>query len=79
MSPSNASTPRKRKLQYIISTKETIIKRQRLQIKRIQAQNRRLKRKINKIEDIILNIQEKFCLKDEDTNILKNINLQVNI
>ncbi|KAF9411113.1 hypothetical protein HW555_009975 [Spodoptera exigua] len=33
-----------RKLQNIINTKEHIIKEQRLQIKRIQAQNRRLKR-----------------------------------
>uniref|UniRef100_A0A2H1WR26 SFRICE_033363 n=1 Tax=Spodoptera frugiperda TaxID=7108 RepID=A0A2H1WR26_SPOFR len=76
LSPSNATSPRKRKLLNIINTKEHIIKKQRLQIKRIQAQNRRLKRKLNKIEDILNNIQEKFCLKDEDTNILKNINLQ---
>ncbi|XP_022121718.2 THAP domain-containing protein 6-like [Pieris rapae] len=53
LSPSNATSPRKRKLQNIIITKEHIIKKQRLQIKRIQAQNRRLKRKINKIEDIL--------------------------
>lgn len=76
-SETNALTPRKRKLKSIISTKENIIERQRLKIKRIQAQNRRLKKKIYKVEDILHNIHNKFYLQNEDMNNLKNINIQV--
>lgn len=76
-SETNALTPRSRKLKSIISTKENIIERQRLKIKRIQAQNRRLKKKVYKVEDILHNIHNKFYLQNEDMNNLKNINIQV--
>ncbi|CAG4954238.1 unnamed protein product [Parnassius apollo] len=62
---SNASTPRKRRLTRITSSKENIIKHQRNQIKRIQAQNRRLKKKIHKMADIINDLEKKFSLKEE--------------
>lgn len=77
MSSSNASTPRKKKLKQIIFTKDTVIKRQRKQIKRIQAQNRRLKKKIFKMEDIINDLQSKFSMRHEELSNLKNTNLQV--
>lgn len=77
MSSSNASTPRKRKLQKIIINKECLIKKQRLKIRRIQAQNRRLKKKINKMQDVLNDLQEKFSLQDEDISVLKNLNVKV--
>ncbi|CAH0703706.1 unnamed protein product [Spodoptera exigua] len=60
MSSSNASTPRKRKLQKIIVNKECLIKKQRLKIRRIQAQNRRLKKKFNKMQDVLNDLQKNF-------------------
>lgn len=72
-------TPRKRKLQQMIKTKQSVIERQKKQIKRIQAQNRRLKKKIFKIEDILSDLQHKFLMRNEDVNALKNTNLQVHL
>ncbi|KAL0860929.1 hypothetical protein ABMA27_009461 [Loxostege sticticalis] len=72
VSSSNASTPRKKKLKQIIFTKDTVIKRQRKQIKRIQAQNRRLKKKIFKMEDIINDLQSKFSIMELSRRIKQN-------
>ncbi|KAF9411130.1 hypothetical protein HW555_009992 [Spodoptera exigua] len=77
MSSSNASTPRKRKLQKIIVNKECLIKKQRLKIRRIQAQNRRLKKKFNKMQDVLNDLQKKFSLQDEDISVLKNLNVKI--
>ncbi|CAG5035000.1 unnamed protein product [Parnassius apollo] len=56
---SDDSTPRERKLKEIIQDKEYVITKQRKQIKRIQAQNRRLNEKIKKLEDVLSKLQEK--------------------
>lgn len=74
---SSNTTPRKKKLQRIILNKECIIKQQRLKIRKIQAQNRRLKKRIHKMQDILNNIQQKFSMQDEDISVLKNINVKV--
>lgn len=74
---SNASTPRKRKLKQIITTKDAVIKKQNKQIKKIQAQNRRLKKKVFKMDDIINDLEKKCLLRHEDLSTLKNSNLQV--
>lgn len=61
----------------IITTKDDIIMRQKKQIKKIQAQNRRLKKKVNKIEDIMNDLQKKFFMRNEELETLKTSNIQV--
>lgn len=57
---SNCSSPRKKKLKGQLRFCEEKIIKQGLKIKRLQSRNRRLKKKINNIDDVLLRLEEKF-------------------
>ncbi|GBP90178.1 hypothetical protein EVAR_57518_1 [Eumeta japonica] len=59
-------TPRERKLHIVIEIKERVIKKQRKQIKRIQTQNRRYQKKIDKLEYLLKAREQKVSLSDKD-------------
>ncbi|CAG4944670.1 unnamed protein product [Parnassius apollo] len=69
---SNESTPGKQKLKVMIQDKEYVITKQRKQIKKIQTQNRRLKKKIKQLEDALRELQEKYLKQTEEVSTLKN-------
>ncbi|XP_047987790.1 uncharacterized protein LOC125227501 isoform X1 [Leguminivora glycinivorella] len=71
------STPRKIKLCAKLRWAENKVKTQKLKIKRLQTQSRRLKRKINKMEDILKELKEKFAMSNENISTLQNLNVQV--
>lgn len=53
------------------------IRKQHLKIKRLQTRNRRLKRKINNIEEILKSLEKKFAMSSENLLSLKNTNIKV--
>lgn len=66
-------------MENTIKEKDSTIKKLRTEIKNVKQQNRRLKTKINKMDQVLQELQQKFAIKDEDISILKNINVKVNI
>lgn len=76
-SSSTTSTPRKKKLKRQIRFCENKIIKQGLKIKKLQSTNRRLKKKINNIDEILKRLEEKFAMTKENLDSLKNTNLEV--
>lgn len=74
---SSSSTPRKRKLKGQLRYCRDKIKKQDLKIKRLQTSNRRLKKKISKIDEVLASLEEKFFMSKENLDCLKNTNLKV--
>lgn len=67
----------KRDLENEIIYKNNIIKRQRLQIKRLQARNRRLEKKNCMMQEVNENLKNKSSMCSEDLHTLDKINLSV--
>ncbi|RVE49183.1 hypothetical protein evm_006190 [Chilo suppressalis] len=74
---SNAATLEKKKLKSIVNTKDAIIQHQRKMIKTVQAQNRRLKKKISKMEVLINDLQERLSSRPEDLSITISTNVPI--
>lgn len=74
---STYSTPRKQKLSATLKWTQNKVNKQKTKIKRLQTQNRRLKLKIKTLHDILLPLQEKFGMTNENIVSLENTNVEV--
>lgn len=73
----DCSTPREKKLKGQLRFCKEKIVNQGLKIKRLQSKNRRLKKKIKNIDEVLLRLEEKFAMAKENLDCLKNTNLEV--
>lgn len=76
---STASNAETKKLKGMLRWQQSKIMKQRLQIRRLQAQNRKLTQKINKIEDVLKVLEDKFSMTSENIISLKNTNVKVSV
>lgn len=74
---STCSSPRKQKLRAMLLWTQSKLKEQNLKIKRLQAQGRRIKKRIIKVEDLLKEVKEKFPMTNENIASLQNLNVQV--
>ncbi|CAG5028196.1 unnamed protein product [Parnassius apollo] len=66
-------TPRKRKLRQLISVQENFIKKQKLQIKRLQKKTSRYQKKITNLKEILKSLNEKNYISADHVTQLENI------
>ncbi|XP_026333360.1 THAP domain-containing protein 1-like [Hyposmocoma kahamanoa] len=74
---STCSTPKKRILSNKLRWTENKVKKQNAKIKQLQAQNRRLRKKLVNAEEILKTLQKMFGMTSENIRSLKNISVQV--
>ncbi|XP_045504401.1 THAP domain-containing protein 1-like isoform X2 [Colias croceus] len=74
---SNYSSPTKNKVISHLRFCHEKIRKQGLKIKRLQTQNRRLKKKINHLDELLLKLEEKFAMTKENLDCLQNIKIEV--
>lgn len=77
MGSSRCLTSSEEKLKGRLSFCVDKIKKQELKIKRLQSQNRRLRRKINDINLILAKFKEEYAITKENLEYLKNIKIEV--
>lgn len=78
-SPSSSlySTPRKKKMGGMLRWARSTITKKDLKIKRLQAQSRRLKRRLENMEQLLKTLEEKFNISNENLTCLKYTNVEV--
>ncbi|XP_053612169.1 THAP domain-containing protein 5-like [Plodia interpunctella] len=59
-------TPTKKKLVSMLRFAKSTITKKNLKIKRLQARNRRLKQKLDNMEQLLNTLEEKFCISNEN-------------
>lgn len=72
-------THREKKLKQLIECRDTKIKQQALKIKALEAKNRRLKKKIASLQEVLDSIEKRNFINTEHLHHLQNINLTVSI